>query len=180
MSRITRRLAVATSALAAAGTLSVAVVPTAEAAHHHRSRHHVSSSCHVRWGSKEKGVNLSSTVSGTRALGVRTGHHGCYDRVVFDLDGQPGKTAAIYAPGKKTGMQVLAVGATTHLVPAGVKAGDVLPTRYRTVRGVVYGGSTKGVDAVGLVLRGRLPYRVFLLKGPGGHNRVVVDVAHRW
>lgn len=45
---------------------------------------------------------------------------------------------------------------------------------------MVYAGKVDGPDAVGIVTRARLPYRIFVVKGPGSHNRIVVDVAHRW
>ncbi|WP_420914040.1 AMIN-like domain-containing (lipo)protein [Arsenicicoccus dermatophilus] len=40
--------------------------------------------------------------------------------------------------------------------------------------------TAQGHEAVAVVTRARLPYRLFVLKGPGSHQRVVVDVAHRW
>jgi hypothetical protein len=33
---------------------------------------------------------------------------------------------------------------------------------------------------LGLGVRGRLPFRVFTLDGPGAGSRIVIDVAHRW
>jgi hypothetical protein len=29
-------------------------------------------------------------------------------------------------------------------------------------------------------VRARLPFRVFVLRGPGSGSRLVIDVAHRW
>ncbi len=51
---------------------------------------------------------------------------------------------------------------------------------YRTLRDVVYGGSFEGYTVFGVGARARLPYRVFVLPGPGTHSRIVVDIAHRW
>ncbi|MTB71269.1 hypothetical protein GGG17_04635 [Arsenicicoccus sp. MKL-02] len=82
--------------------------------------------------------------------------------------------------GRAKGSQVIAVGSRTQLVPVGVKPGEALPTSFTTVRGVVYAGKVDGPDAVGIVTRARLPYRIFVVTGPGSHNRIVVDVAHRW
>ncbi|WP_409483455.1 hypothetical protein [Arsenicicoccus dermatophilus] len=164
------RITASLTALAAAGAMSVAAVPTAQAA---------TTSCRVSWGSTDKVINLSSTVTGTLATDVRTGHHTCYDRVVFELAGRTGQTVAGYG-GSAATPQYLVVGARTKLVPVGVKPGQVLPTTFRTVRGVVYAGPTEGYEAVAIVTRARLPYRLFVVKGPGSHNRVVVDVAHRW
>ena len=169
MSALTRRLAAAKTALAAVGAVSVTTLPAADAA----------PSCRVRWGSQNKAINLSSPVTGTPVADLRTGHHACYDRVVFELKGRTGATVAGYV-GTARSPQVIAVGSRTNLVPMGVKPGQALPTRFSTVRGVVYAGKVDGLDAVGIVTRARLPYRVFVVKGPGANNRVVVDVAHRW
>ncbi|AKT51505.1 hypothetical protein ADJ73_09635 [Arsenicicoccus sp. oral taxon 190] len=133
----------------------------------------------MAWGSQEKAINLSSPVTGTPATALRTGHHACYDRVVFELNGRTGATIAGYV-GTAKSPQVIAVGSRTRLVPVGVKPGQALPTSFTTVRGVVYAGKVDGLDAVGIVTRARLPYRIFVVKGPGSHNRIVVDVAHRW
>lgn len=51
---------------------------------------------------------------------------------------------------------------------------------YRTFRQVAYAGSFEGQTTLGLGVRARLPFRVFLLDGPGDGSRMVVDVAHRW
>jgi hypothetical protein len=45
---------------------------------------------------------------------------------------------------------------------------------------VVFGGSFEGQTLFGVGARARLPFRVFTLAGPGGHSRIVLDVAHRW
>jgi hypothetical protein len=51
---------------------------------------------------------------------------------------------------------------------------------YRTLRQVAGAGTSEGVNFFGLGLRARLPYRIFILPGPGSGSRIVVDVAHRW
>jgi hypothetical protein len=48
-------------------------------------------------------------------------------------------------------------------------------TGFRTFRQVAWAGSFEGTTSVGLGVRARLPFRVFILD-----NRVVVDVAHLW
>ncbi len=53
-------------------------------------------------------------------------------------------------------------------------------TGYRTFRQVYWDGSFEGYSTIGLGVRAKLPYRVFLLDGPGDQRRLVVDVAHRW
>jgi hypothetical protein len=54
-----------------------------------------------------------------------------------------------------------------------VDLADVPPPGWRT--GYVEAQTTFGVG-----VRSRLPYRVFVLEGPGVGSRLVVDVAHRW
>ncbi len=51
---------------------------------------------------------------------------------------------------------------------------------YRTFRQVGWGGSFEGNTTVALGVRARLPFRTFVLPGPGSGSRLVVDVAHRW
>ena len=53
-------------------------------------------------------------------------------------------------------------------------------TGFSTFRQVSWAESQEGLTAVGLGVRARLPFRVFVLDGPGAGSRVVVDVAHRW
>lgn len=51
---------------------------------------------------------------------------------------------------------------------------------FTTLRSVVYGGGFDGYTTFGFGVRARLPFRVFVLDGPGGHSRIVMDVAHHW
>ena len=54
-------------------------------------------------------------------------------------------------------------------------------TGFPTFRQVkLLGASYEGITSIGLGVRGRLPFRVFTLTGPGSMTRVVIDVAHRW
>jgi len=69
-------------------------------------------------------------------------------------------------------------GATTY--PQGVGDHVANVRGYRTLRDVVYGGTFEGYTTVGIGVRARLPYRVFVLAGPGAGSRIVIDVAHRW
>ncbi|GAB3840941.1 hypothetical protein GCM10029963_10770 [Micromonospora andamanensis] len=52
--------------------------------------------------------------------------------------------------------------------------------RYQTLRDVVFGGSFEGYSTFAVGVRARLPFRVFVLAGPGDHSRIVLDVAHQW
>jgi hypothetical protein len=51
---------------------------------------------------------------------------------------------------------------------------------WRTFRQVIEVGYYEVQRQFGLGVRGRLPFRVFTLDGPGDHSRLVIDVAHRW
>jgi hypothetical protein len=53
-------------------------------------------------------------------------------------------------------------------------------TGYSTFRQVASAGSYEGQTTLGLGVRARLPFRVFILDGPDTGSRLVVDVAHRW
>ena len=100
------------------------------------------------------GAKLKVVVTG-EVLGVRTGRHECYDRLVIDrapdaqFTAQPGQEIANVAG-------------------------------YSTFREVAYGGSFEGYTTIGLGVRARLPMRAFTLPGPGNGDRFVVDVAHHW
>lgn len=152
--------------------------------------------CGITWGSLHKSREVSSQAA---LIKVRTGQHACFDRVVFDLDGPAHGYRAtyadhVYSQGRGGEMDIVG-GAKLNvglLVPArqlepgtlsfpyrvGAHVADV--GGYRTLRDVVYGGAFEGYTTVGLGVRARLPFRVFTLAGPGGHSRIVIDVAHRW
>ena len=100
------------------------------------------------------GAKLKVVVMG-EVLGVRTGRHECYDRLVIDR-----------APNAQFTAQ------------PGQEIADV--AGYSTFREVAYGGSFEGYTTIGLGVRARLPMRVFTLPGPGNGDRFVVDVAHHW
>lgn len=52
---------------------------------------------------------------------------------------------------------------------------------FRTFRQLAFGGSFEGNTTLGLGVRARLPFRVFVLPATTlGTQRLVVDVAHRW
>lgn len=147
--------------------------------------------CATSWGSVERTV---PALSQAPLVDIRTGRHTCFDRVVFDVDGpvggysvayvaavtQDGSGATLPVPGGARLRVVLhhpahdASGVATH--PGRVPAVG----GYRTLRSVVLGGSFEGYTTVGVGIRARLPFRVTTLAGPGGHSRIVLDVAHRW
>jgi len=162
-----------------------------------------SSFCGITWGSLAK--SAPEFTRGTLA-GVRTGHHDCYDRLVFDLADRPAAgydVRYIDPPFRADGSGdalLVAGGAVLQVVVrapsydangrstvpwAGVGTPIIRPDQFDargfpTFEDLVWGGSFEGRSSFGLGVRARLPFRVFQLDGPGGGTRLVVDVAHRW
>jgi hypothetical protein len=133
---------------------------------------------------------------------VRAGRHRCFDRLVVDLDGNAaGAYSVRYVPqvtfdGSGDPVPLRGGAFLEVIVRASVLAtdgfftpsGDILDvSAYRTFRQIGWGGSFEGQTTIGLGVRARLPFRAFVLPGPGSNlpgpgsnSRVVVDVAHRW
>ncbi len=152
--------------------------------------------CGIVWGSLAKG---SSTMSSSPLVNIRSGRHACYDRLVLDVAGKgvgydvryvtrfeqdgSGFVVPVNAAGK---IQIIArvpaydvnTGRPTYLPANELQVVDV--GGYSTFRQVVWLQSFEGQTTVGLGVRARLPFRVFVLDGPGSGSRLVVDVAHRW
>jgi hypothetical protein len=152
--------------------------------------------CGITWGSLDKTGGALSTAP---LLTTRTGQHDCYDRVVFEFDGAADGYRVNYGEAYTEGEGLplspyTAGGALLNVVllepaydeshgatyPARVGDHVVNVVRYQTLRDMVFGGSFEGYTTFALGVRARLPYRVFVLPGPGSHSRIVVDVAHRW
>jgi hypothetical protein len=159
--------------------------------------------CGIRWGS------LAKTTEGTSNgsfLGVRTGRHTCYDRLVIDVAGAVSGYSVGYT-GTRVGERGIFDGASsggpdlrgriTLSIRVNLAATDAAgnPTfdprwhyvaeladvsKYRTFRQVAGGSGYQGYVIMGIGVRARLPFRVFTLDGPDGRTRLVVDVAHRW
>ena len=180
---------------ASAGTiaLSLAMAPAAVA---QAPTAAATPSCSVSWGSVDKASGgLSAAASITN---VRSGRHTCYDRLVVDLSGRlTGYSVkyvnTVFADG--SGFPVsLRGGATLQVVvmaPSYDAAGvaTIKPANrkeltnvsgFSTFRQVADAGSFEGQTTIGLGVRARLPYRAFILSGPGNASRLVIDVAHRW
>lgn len=149
--------------------------------------------CGITWGSLAKSASTMSSAQVTR---VRTGRHTCYDRMVVDLNYKVKGYNAHYG-------SVSTVGEGRHVPLTGtdlsitIHANAYTPSGrptynpsnwnqvanvagYTTFRQVAYAGSFEGHTVFGIGTRARLPYRVFVLDGPGNGSRLVVDVAHRW
>ncbi len=152
--------------------------------------------CGIVWGSLTKSGSVETAPNLT---GVRAGRHDCYDRLVLDLRG--GSSAgfhvsyvdAVYADG--SGALVPLRGGARLQIVVHASSYDVNGQRtytpanprelanvagYQTFRQVADAGSFEGQTTVGLGVRARLPFRAFVLAGPDGGSRLVVDVAHLW
>ena len=162
--------------------LTATVLPAPAAAH----------ACEVRWGSLPKDRTTGSAHA--QVVDVRTGRHACFDRLVLDVQGDlrghfVRYVAQVRHDGSGTLVPVrggarLLVTATAPVLPTDAwwgPDGELLdPTGDRTFRDLEFAGSFEGLTSFGLGVRARLPFRVFILDGPGDRSRLVVDVAHSW
>lgn len=178
-------LTTATLALSLATGLGVAAPPPAAAAAY----------CGNAWGSVSK---TRPDYSSGRITDVRTGGHACFDRMVVDLKGKVAGYDVRYVTRvhqQGSGREVpLAGGADLQVMvraPAHTLSHQpsydppnwnraVNVDSHRTFEQVAFTGSFEGQTMIGLGVRARLPFRVFVLDGPGNGSRLVVDVAHRW
>ena len=151
--------------------------------------------CGITWGSTPE---VTGTYSGAALVGVRSGRHACYDRLVLDVRGDIRGFRVQYVDQVRTdggGTVVPLRGGARLSVVALVPAYDadgkatyqpadprelVNVSGYDTFRQVASAGSFEGQTTIGLGVRARLPFRVFVLDGPGTGSRLVVDVAHKW
>lgn len=182
------------TAVLAAGLVIAPVSPaavTAVAAPHSNSGTY----CGLDWGSKPEYKSRSSKAT---VKDARAGEHKCYDRLVIDLKGKVKGydvryVRAVYTEGQ--GRRVSLEGDADLRVivkaPAYDRDGDATyrprsRTRAVNVRGfrtfeqVAFLGSHEGQTSFGVGTRARLPFRTFIVNGPGGGSRLVIDVAHRW
>ncbi|MEV4902718.1 hypothetical protein AB0K08_15430 [Citricoccus sp. NPDC055426] len=178
-------LATLTLALGLTAGLGVVAPPPAAAAPY----------CGNVWGSV---AESSSTYSSGRITDVRAGRHACFDRMVVDLEGDVAGYDVRYVPRvhqQGSGRAVpLAGGADLQVIIRAPAHTDTYQPSYdppnwnravavdgfRTFEQVAFTGSFEGQTMIGLGVRARLPFRVFVLDGPGNGSRLVVDVAHRW
>ena len=165
---------------------AVAQTPTAAAA----------PSCSVSWGSADRASgDLSAAASITN---VRSGRHTCYDRLVVNLSGRLSGYSVKYVDtvsedgsgfpvalrgGARLQVVVMAPSYDTANLATFTPANPSELTNvsgFSTFRQVADGGSFEGQTTIGLGVRARLPYRAFIISGPGNASRLVIDVAHRW
>ena len=184
--RVPAYTAVVLAFLALVGSLGLTTAASASAAPY----------CGITWGSLTKAGGVETAPNLT---GVRTGRHDCYDRLVLDLRG--GSSAgfhvsyvdAVYTDA--SGALVPLRGGARLQIVVHAPSYDVNGQRtytpanpselanvagYQTFRQVAYAGSFEGQTTVGLGVRARLPFRAFILAGPGDGSRLVLDIAHLW
>ena len=160
--------------------------------------------CGIRWGSLPE--RSGELVGQPELADVRAGRHACFDRLVLDVRGDITTggyavryTSAVREPGRGEAVPLrggadleIVVGAPTYDVHGRTVYDPADPRElvdvdgFRTFRQVAEAGSFEGQTVLGLGVRARLPFRVFVLQGTGPYSdlrsgsRVVVDVAHRW
>jgi hypothetical protein len=152
--------------------------------------------CGIYWGSLAKHANPTKVAPMTN---VRAGRHTCYDRLVIDVrangaNGFAVKYVSQVLSDPRGNVVALRGGARLQIVvkaPANDLQGRltyqpanrnelVNVAGFQTFREVAWAGSFEGQSNIGLGVRARLPFRVFVLAGPGSGSRIVIDVAHRW
>ena len=150
--------------------------------------------CGIGWGSLDK--KASAGVATTDGLtGVRAGRHACFDRLVLDGASWVRVRYVDRVYGGASGEVVpLRGGARLEIVTSradDVGTGELTYTPanprelvdvngWRTFRQAADANDFEGQSMLGLGVRARLPFRVFVLATPGRAPRVVIDVAHRW
>lgn len=151
--------------------------------------------CGLHWGSQPESRSGTSRAT---VRNVRAGQHSCYDRLVIDFKGKikgydVRYVNAVYTEGEGRRVRLSGDADLRIIVkaPAYDSHGDatyspdnrnrvVGVSGFRTFRQVAFLGSFEGQTSFGLGTRARLPFRTFILDGPGGGSRLVIDVAHRW
>jgi len=156
--------------------------------------------CGITWGSQAKTTGAFTDTE--MVTDVRAGQHSCYDRLVVDVGGQDADfssyrvryvtsvtadASGFVVPLRGGAYLQITVGATAYgphgeaTMETGSELADV--SGYRTFRQVAYAGSFEGQTDIGLGVRARLPFRVFVLAGTPNTDhtpRLVIDVAHKW
>lgn len=186
------RTAWATTTALMVATLGVAAVP-ADATTTTTTQ---TTACPTGWGSQAK---TRSAATSEPVTNIRTGRHACFDRMVVDVPGAGTRglgysvryVSRLYQDGSGHyvpvgGGAVIEVrvaapaydpdtGKPTYPARAGQRLPGVDLTGYRTFRDARFAGSFEGDTQIGLGVRARLPFRVWVAT-----DRVVIDVAHNW
>jgi hypothetical protein len=152
--------------------------------------------CGITWGSlPERQSTMSANAAVTNA---RSGEHACFDRLVVDVRGDiqgfdVRYVSQVVQDGSGTAVPLRGAADLRVIAYANPYGADGVPTYdpandgeainvtgYETFRQVAFAGGFEGQSTFGLGVRARLPFRTFILDGPGAGSRLVVDVAHRW
>jgi hypothetical protein len=152
--------------------------------------------CGISWGSLDKAAPQYTQAT---VEDVRAGRHDCYDRLVIELgSGAPTGYLVRYVPQftqdfSGDPIPLRGAGDLEVIVHARSYDDDFDPTwdppepmeavnvtGFDTFRQVVDSVSWEGQTQIGLGVRARLPFRAFVLTGPGTGSRLVIDVAHTW
>lgn len=141
--------------------------------------------CGITWGSLAKSSSLMTPSS---VVGLRTGRHTCYDRLVVDIKGKVTGydvryVSQVTADGSGFPVAVAGGAKLQVVVRAASWSRPAMPSvaGYTTFRQVAWAGSFEGQTTLGLGVRARLPHRVITLYDASTNTtRIVVDVAHQW
>jgi hypothetical protein len=146
--------------------------------------------CGITWGSQPR-HDAGLSTEGVAVTNLRAGRHACYDRLVIDLTrsgGFGGYDVYYGAVPATSGLPVPLDGGADLVINVHAAALETYQPRNRdeavavdgfsTFRQVDYVESFEGYTLVGLGVRARLPFRVFVL--PASPGRMIVDVAHHW
>ncbi|MET0862271.1 MAG: hypothetical protein ABW091_14725 [Microbacterium sp.] len=153
--------------------------------------------CGITWGSLPD-TRWIGTMDAS-LTNVRAGRHTCYDRLVLDFRNDIrgydvryvsqvlSEGAGFPVPVRGAAdLQVIAFAPDYNVVTGQLtykpinRRELVNVTGYSTFRQVAWAGSFEGQSKIALGVRARLPFRTFILDGPGTGSRLVVDVAHFW
>ena len=152
--------------------------------------------CGQVWGSTPEGFGTGP--GGPQVTNVRAGRHTCFDRVVIDLNGANVGYRVSYQPvveeqasgnpiplrgGADLEIVVFAFTYNANGTPTYNPPNDselVNVSGFQTLRQIASGGSFEGYTTIAVGTRARLPFRTFVLAGPGGGSRLVIDIGHRW
>jgi hypothetical protein len=147
--------------------------------------------CDTDWGSLPKSIPWQHSV----VTDVRAGQHPCFDRLVIDGASMAWVRYVDQVSSDGSGHVVpVRGGARLEIVTNGSVVGEpwelgFVPANIRevvdvagwqTFRQLAHAGEFEGHLTLGLGVRARLPFRLFVLTTPGREPRVVIDVAHRW
>jgi hypothetical protein len=164
-----KKTAALATALTAAATTVTLTVPSCSAS---------AAGCSVTWGSTAETV--STATRPTAPGGLRTGRHECYDRFVSNLGGSHYYVRYVRAVRDQGRGAIVPLRGGAFIQIDFHSANLPRPAMpnvagYTTFRQVGWGGSFEGYTTIGLGVRARLPFRVFVWD-----NHLVVDVAHHW